>query len=94
MQHIVSDAISRNQRIHQQLDGGQRGFQLMGGIGYELPSFLLGFFQSLGKIIEGNGKTTHFVGGLNRYFLFVIAHIHIDDPLVDQADLMRQHTRQ
>ena len=59
--HGVRVHLILQNRIGKQLDRRQRRFQLMRGIGYELPLHLLGFLQTVGQLVEFLGEHRIFV---------------------------------
>ena len=66
----IGDKIPHHGRVHlfrlqdgvgQQADGGQRGFQLMAGVGDEAPPHLLGGLEPVGEVVELPGQLGHLV---------------------------------
>ena len=71
--------------IGQQLDGGQRRFQLMGSIGNKLPAALFRFFQTFGKIVEFLTEKIHFVVTAELDFVGIMAVAHQSDGMENTA---------
>ena len=72
--------------LDQDLDGAQRGFQLVGGVGDELAPGLVQLFQALGHRIERLGEACEFVLAAHTDPGGQVALAHAGDAVVQFAD--------
>ena len=61
--------------VRQQLDGGQRCFQLVGCIGHKLPSLIFGYLQTIGQMVKFVTQERQFIIAAKDKLVIVIAFL-------------------
>ena len=74
---LSADALGLQNRIGQQLDGGQRRFQLVRSVGNKLLPQLFGFLQPAGQLIEFAGQFGQLVLPVHMDSGVIVAAAHL-----------------